>query len=104
MQNELERLALVLETCLPGCKARLDAPANPEGLWFLDAQSEGHGVSLEWRPGKGFGLTANADAGYGEGPEEVYTDFPAAFRRILQLLMFREQTVPPPAVRLGELR
>src|SRR5437588_7835168 len=103
-ENEIQKLENLLTFYLPKCEVHLDPPAKGTGSWFLDTRSDGHHVAVEWRPGKGFGMTSNPGAGFGEGPEEVYPDFESAARRVLELLLFRARTVPPAAVRLRELR
>lgn len=83
----------------------VDAPARADGVWFLDATVAGHTVAVQWqRGGKGFGITATTEVGYGEGVHEVVLDGDAAFERIVALLTSRRRTLQPAPVELGEVR
>jgi len=101
---DADKLTGFLERYLPQCAIHVDAPSKPAGSWFVDVTLDHHHVVVECNPTKGFGVTANQDAGLGEGPEEVYSDFDSAARRLLELLILRKSTVPPLAVRMRELR
>jgi DNA-binding Xre family transcriptional regulator len=64
----------------------------------------GQPVTVEWRAGRGFGITAKRSPGYGEGPDEFVPDLDTASRRVIGLLLAGARTRPPQAVRLRELR
>jgi DNA-binding XRE family transcriptional regulator len=102
--NPIETLQRDVLAALPGTSARLDAPRDPSAGWFLDLVADAHRVSVEWRARTGFGVSAGAEPGFGEGPEEVYRGVPAATGRVLELLRNRSNTTPPREVRLRELR
>ena len=62
-------------------------------------------VVIEWRPGHGFGVSSDADAEYGEGPDETHTeDVKAVVERVTTLLRDHERTRAPIGVLLRELR
>lgn len=88
----------------PGVDADLDAPKDPNGRWFLDLRADDQHVVVEWTPRHGFGISASERTGFGEAPEETYTDFDEAESRVLHLLRTGEQTSPPRRVTMRELR
>ena len=77
-------LAGVIEK-LPEVVTALDPPDDPDGPLFIDLASRGNEAIVEWRPGQGFGVSKPSD-GYGEGPDEVFTDVEGAVSRTLELL------------------
>jgi hypothetical protein len=92
--NQIQKLEHWLQTYIPDCRVKLDPPDNPEGPWFLDIESHGHSLVVEWRPNRGFGVTAGSKVTYGEGPHEVYPDLESAIRRIISLLLLGRNTPP----------
>ena len=88
----------------PAARMTLDPAETPDGSWFLDIELDGHTLAIQWRADRGFGVTANPGAGYGEGADEVYADLETTSQRVLSLLLTQGRTVPPDAVRLKELR
>lgn len=102
--NPIQSLEQQVLRRFPSARLVLDPSDNPAGPWFLDIELGDHRVTVEWRPERGFGVTSNVGAGYGEGPDEVHPDLESAFRRVLTLLLANGRTVPPRAVRLRELR
>ena len=93
-----------LKARFPKAVFELDEPTRVNGAAFLDARLNGHSVTVEWRKKKGFGISSRSDVGYGEGVDEIYTSEEDAFKRVVSLLLSRTKTLPPPAVRLSELR
>jgi len=63
----------------------IDPPASPTGNWWIDVQRYGRIASIEWRPGKGYGV-ALPDGGYGEGADFVVNDAAAAAEFIARVL------------------
>src|SRR4051812_3805247 len=57
---------------LPGAELSVDAPQNPSGNWYVDVQFENYLSVIEWRPRLDFGVSLEV-AGYGEGPEMVFS-------------------------------
>ena len=102
--NHIQRLQQWIEEHFPGLHADLDAPGDPEGEWWLDLEREGRRVTVQWRPDRGFGLSASLfEAGYGEGPDEVVETLEQAKTRLSELLN-GDWTRPPTEVALHELR
>lgn len=102
--NAIQSLEERVRKRFPAAKTALDPAGKAGGPWFLDIDLGGHPVTVEWRPGKGFGVSSKRPGGYGEGPDEVLPDLDAASRRVIGLLLARARTRPPEAVRLRELR
>lgn len=69
-----------------GAKTAIDVPRRPNGPWFLDIQFAGLQIVVEWRPGRGFGITSKRESGYGEGADEVYRLLAPTWRRLRALL------------------
>ncbi len=101
--NPIQGLELKLQKRFPKVRTILDAPETPNSRWWLDAQLGKHLVSVEWRPGRGFGVSAG-DHGFGEGPDEVYEDPDLAAKRVIELLETGGSTEPPNDVLLARLR
>ena len=59
----------------------VDPPSSANGSWWLDIQRYGHIASIEWRPGKGFGV-AYPGGGYGEGVDFVVNDAATAAEHV----------------------
>ncbi|RKI70346.1 helix-turn-helix domain-containing protein [Corallococcus sp. AB049A] len=104
MKPAIQSLLNSVQKALPDVSVQVDAPERTEGHWFLDFDSSGHKVTVEWHPSRGFGVSAALEDGYGEGPEEIFTDPEATSSRVIDLLSHRTYTRPPDAVLLRELR
>lgn len=103
--NQMEQLCAKLTSEIPEVITSLDPPSQPSGTWWLDADVGGHKVIVEWRPGRGFGISASpAKAVYGEGPDEVLPDVKSAGKRVVALLRGRKHTQPPREMLLKRLR
>lgn len=102
--NQIERLAERVASEVPEAKTNLDRPARQSGSWWLDTDLHGHYVVTEWRPGKGFGISASPSRAYGEGPDEIFPDLRSAGDRVVALLRGREYTQPPREMFLTGLR
>lgn len=64
----------------------IDSPGASTGSWWIDVQRYGRVASIEWKPGKGFGV-ASPDGAYGEGVDFIVDDAAAAAEfatRVLQ--------------------
>lgn len=85
MDKSVEQLKRLLKECIPGCSIRVDAPDRAGGNWMLDVRFGKKQRTLEYRPGKGFGLFQE-DAGYGEGPAEIYRTPERTAQRLAQLM------------------
>ncbi len=73
----IEALHAAIAERLPEAHVSAEAPPQPNGSWWIDIHYVGKTASIEWRPGRGFGV-AGAHASYGEGPERVFDDASAA--------------------------
>ena len=103
--NSIEALKRDIERALPRVETKLRRPRRQDGHWWLDSTYDGHGVTIEWSPRRGFGISTDGlGDGYGEGPDEVVADREAAAKRVVELLVQRAGTVPPGDVVLRELR
>jgi DNA-binding XRE family transcriptional regulator len=102
--NDIQALEERVRKRFPAVKTTLDPSSKPAGPWFLDIDLEGQPVTVEWRAGRGFGITSKRSPGYGEGPDELVPDLETASRRVIGLLLAQARTTPPKAVRLRELR
>ena len=103
--NPIQRLEQNLRARFPGLDAlAVTVPANPQGHWWLDLAQGDHEVTVEWGPTEGFGISAAPFAGYGEGHDEVFTDFETMQTRVFDLVENRGRTRPPREVLLRNLR
>jgi DNA-binding XRE family transcriptional regulator len=102
--NQIERLMSGLVSALPAVKTTVDRPANPSGTWWVDIELDGHSAVVEWRPSRGFGVSASVAKVYGDGPDEVFDDVDAALDRLIVLLREREFTHPPRELLLRRIR
>lgn len=101
--NVLDQISDAVKSKFPLANALLDKPRNRNASSFLDLELDGHTVTVELRPKKGFGITANPNTGYGEGPEEVFDNPAAVIRRVIELVVSRARTIAPTST-LGQLR
>ena len=58
--NQIKLLRNQIATRIPNATFNLDRPTKPRGTWWLDIDLDGHTASVEWRIGKGFGVSASA--------------------------------------------
>ena len=99
--TDLEKLVQMLRVEAPEIELSLDCPAASGLSCWLDVKGNGKFVAVEWRAGRGFGvslLPGSSDAhdplqGLFEGPDEVFTSLNAARERILSLLGFENEGV-----------
>ncbi|MHB2017164.1 MAG: XRE family transcriptional regulator [Candidatus Xenobia bacterium] len=104
MKNAIQKLKDELCARIPGLEATIDAPDDPKGTWWLDLDFEGRSAVVEWRPRKGFGVSAPAQGEYGEGSDEFHPDLESALSRLVRVLKRGETTRPPRQVALRKLR
>lgn len=103
--NPIERMRGELAARFPASAIDLDAPVDPSGPWSLTAARPGHRpIVVEWRPGRGFGLSTPGADDYGAGPDEVITSSRMATERIDHLIRSGEGTDPGRPVGLDDLR
>jgi DNA-binding Xre family transcriptional regulator len=103
--NQIERIRTELIGRFPGLSAEIDPPASETGNWHLDLRrGDAYLMSVEWRPGRGFGVSTPKADDFGSGPDEVYENAAAALARIVELIETGGETSPPASIRLAELR
>ncbi|MGA2867938.1 MAG: helix-turn-helix transcriptional regulator [Verrucomicrobiota bacterium] len=85
MNATIEHLKQFLAGSLPQSQVRVDEPENAGGNYWVDVSMGKKRHTIEYRPGKGFGLF-HEDAAYGEGPAEIYRTPERAAQRIAQLM------------------
>jgi hypothetical protein len=93
--NDIQSLIEILQAQDPDLRLELDRPENPRAPWWLDIMRGDRRVVVEWRPGRGFGvsLTDRSDplSGLFSGPDEVFEDLEAAAHHVLELLGIEER-------------
>jgi DNA-binding transcriptional regulator YiaG len=102
--NDAERLQDRMQERFPDLSCKLLKPRTQTGSWWLDAALKGYSLTIEWRPGKGFGLSTPSEGDLFLGPDEVYADLDSAFERAKALLLSQTPTKPPTRATLPELR
>ena len=85
MNKAIRHLKRLLNEGLPQCEIDTDPPNHPNGNWWLDVSTGREHRTLEYRPETGFGIFRK-DAGYGEGPAEIYRTPERAVKRLVQLM------------------
>ena len=101
MDKTIELFKKLLSKKLPDCVVNVDAPARADGNWWLAVGAGKKRHTVEYRPGRGFGLFNDA-AGYGEGPSEIYRTPERAAKRLVQLMTTRKRKAG--SVGLKEIR
>jgi hypothetical protein len=81
----VEELEKHVRRRMPDVTFTIDPPASSAGSWWIDVQRYGRVASVEWKPGKGFGVTA-PNGGYGEGVDFVVDDAVAAAEYVTRVL------------------
>jgi hypothetical protein len=104
MSTVIASVAENLKKRLPGCTIKIDEPLAKSGLWHLDVSRGENAVVLQWSPQKGFGVSADPNPGFGEGPHEVYEEAKQALDRVVHLIETGETTRPPQEAMLSALR
>jgi len=89
--NAIQELEQQVKGIFPEATTRIDEGEEETSPWWLDITLEHKRLTVEWRPGRGFGVTlVTAETAYGEGPEHVVQTVDEA---IECLLMLAEQKV-----------
>jgi hypothetical protein len=92
--NLLQQLEFRVREELPDVHATLDLAVAPETSSWLDLTLRDHRATIEWRPGKGFGVSSSSETVYGEGPDEIYSDVSTTLKRVVAVLKKRSRTNP----------
>ena len=85
MEKKIDSLKTLLSRILPNSSVAVDPPDRAEGNWWIDVRAGKRRLAVEYRPEKGFGIF-HENAGYGEGPAEVYRTAELAARRVVQVM------------------
>ena len=96
MDANIEQLKRLLAETLPQSQINIEEPEKAGGDYWVDVSMGKKRHTLEYRPGKGFGLF-HQGAAYGEGPAEIYRTSKRVAQRIAQLMTGGNSK----AVRLG---
>ncbi len=91
--NDIETIQRDLRARFPGLTIKIDPPSDPAGTWFIDVRHNRRTLTIQWKQGRGFGVSAEV-GGYGEGADEVYSTPSQIEDRVAELL-----DVPAPAAR-----
>ena len=102
--NDLERLRDQIQERFPGGSYKLLRSRAETGSSWLDVSLSGYWLTIEWRPGRGFGLSTPTEGDTFLGPDEVYEDVDSAYARAKALLLSQTPTRPPARVTLPEIR
>jgi len=73
-------------------RPQLEPGGDKLGNWWIDLPGR-KAITLEWRPGRGFGLWFGRSEGYGEGPMEIFRTPERAVDRVMQILTLRSEAV-----------
>ncbi len=84
--NLLKQLESRVRKEFPGVQARLDLAAVPEASSWLDLTLRDLRATVEWRPGRGFGVSSSPETMYGEGSDELYPDVSTTLNRLVAVL------------------
>jgi DNA-binding phage protein len=85
MDATIEHLKNLLIERLPQSHVKVDEPEHDGGNYWVDVSVGKKRHTVEYCPGKGFGLF-HEDAGYGEGPAEIYRTPQRVAQRLAQLM------------------
>lgn len=84
--NPISSLAKEIQVRFPRWRFTEDIAEQSDGSSFLDIECEGRTAIVEWRPGKGFGISSGPVEGYGTGPDEVHATAESALERLADVL------------------
>ena len=105
--NDLQKLVQAVQTDYPEAELAVDPPASDTQAGWLDIRYQGKAIAVEWRRGRGFGVSLLADerrqpcAGLLEGPDEVFPEWRRAQEHIFLLL--GAEAVGKPGLRRARL-
>src|SRR5438132_1521207 len=85
MDRAIESFKRIISRTIPGSAVSVDEPDRPEGNYWIDVTFGKKTQTLEFRPGRGFGVFQK-DALYGENPTEIYRTPERAARRLAQIM------------------
>jgi len=83
--TDIEIIERDLRARFPGATVRIDRPSVAGGTWYVDIRRNQQTLTIQWRPDRGFGVSADAGA-YGDGADEVYSTVAQVENRVAELL------------------
>ncbi|HEV7241941.1 MAG TPA: hypothetical protein VGQ36_22110 [Thermoanaerobaculia bacterium] len=92
--NELQELCETIAARVPEAEIAIDEPLSPTGAWWANISRHPHHAVVEWKPGRGFGISNASNGGYGEGPDAVVVTAGEALDRVLKVLDARQPAAP----------
>jgi hypothetical protein len=95
--NLLQQLESRVREEFPDVHATLDLSVAPEASSWLDLTLLDHRATVEWRPGRGFGVSSSPETVYGESSDELYPDISTTLKRVVAILKKRSRTDPDKA-------
>lgn len=99
-----DQFVRILHEAVPEARLVPDAADEPLGASWLDAWLGENSVTVEFRPGRGFGVSTASPDAFGEGSDEVYDEPALAAARVITLLKSGGRTHSPRDLFLAELR
>jgi DNA-binding XRE family transcriptional regulator len=102
--NQLQTLSQSIARDFPMAEVTVDKPVSATGSWWLDVSLEGRDATIEWRKGRGFGLTVGEAEPMDSGAHEIYGSVREVKKRLYGCLRSGEQTASATSGALGELR
>ena len=85
--NKIEEIQAELTKLDAGINCKLTVPRFPSGYWTLDVYDNIKWIVVEWQSPDRYGVSIMGDdVCYGEGPDEVYSNYTEALERIKKLL------------------
>jgi len=90
--NDLEKLQEAIRREFPAAAVRIDQKVLGPHFGWLDIEYAGRSLAVEWRAGKGFGVSELAEhpsdpsEGLFEGPDQVFSDLAPARDHVFMLL------------------
>lgn len=85
MPPELLEFLSCLSTATNPVRFEVEPGGEKAGNWWIDIAGP-ESITVEWRPGRGFGVWFGSDTGYGEGPSELFRTAKRAADRVQQIL------------------
>ncbi len=104
MENSILHLQSLLQERFESIKTTIDAPANSDGIWWLDCVFNERLVTVEFNPKLGIGISSREGALFGEKSDETVSNVKDAFRRVVRIYLSNTDTAAPREFSLRELR
>lgn len=104
MENSILHLQSLLQERFESIKTTIDAPANSDGIWWLDCVFNERLVTVEFNPKLGIGISSREGALFGEKSDETVSNVEDAFRRVVRIYLSNTDTAAPREFSLRELR